>query len=870
MDTNGNLRFLPLFVEGAILKRKNFEMEGKRTKSPCDPIIILSSDDDEDEDVEELFNEFVSKVERFVAQKEVVLLLKLKFAEARPEFVSSAKFKTALGWRTKQLNEKNGYIYTGDICNLLAASSEQDNCTSKSDCEKLAVEIDSSSPGINNGARHSTREEADENKPMIQVTIDNLEDDKPATSEEKITTEVVTSQPSTSLATASTSKRKRARSKLPLTPQKRRSLIRKLEGKLKHISERIKILNQAELSLDEMNMNDSTYIQECRLKERFNRIWDRICKIQERPSDTGRVTEKEVRCPQTGFPEIDRAMTKFLKRNKGRFPDRFDIKNVFLETNKKHGLKMTSQVLNEIVDDVFVKIGNKLQKRRKHDLVLNFGCFLTDNYLASNDPALNDPALLKKLEENKRVSKRSLDEVFNKYAHYGRMRNRGDTDDSSSSESENAEPENRMKGKRKGRFSHISVAESSDSSDNECDDFGLEIGDADDNEPAKTEEQSTVKETHSDSSESDLDDFVIKRPHRVTERTQPTESKIDHDNENSMELQSNQIDLGSKCAVVQLPSSVLAESTDISVEQTSIAEIQQCSTDTSRSTQQQFEAETTVAPDGNQKQAVMSVLEDHEVKSVQGIPQCNNLESKCEQNSDSGEKLDSNLDEVDLITTAGSPGSRSIPTAVVSSDDRNSVLTDSEQVNSSDSLNGVDDEVSTEKCSNENGKHEICSLPSRNGNSIASRLSDKPILVIPLMPVSLEGRKSCLFSPSTKKRKAENGLLDYESPLKIFQNATLEIVGKKNDVSVAKTDTSKQKASCEESAVSAKSEHDEQSVVVMNSVPATVNGHSLLRKNVPRKLALSLNKSGRNSPKKQDVPVNISDVIVLSDDDSDS
>ena len=849
------------------MKRKNFEMEGKRTKSPCDPIIILSSDDDEDEDVEELFNEFLSKVERFVAQKEVVLLLKLKFGEARPEFVSSAKFKTALGWRTKQLNEKNGYIYTGDICNLLAANSKQDSCTSKSECEKLAVEIDLSSPGINNGARHSTREEADENIPIIQVTIDNLEDDKPATSEEKITTVVVTSQPSTSSATASTSTRKRTRSKLPLTPQKRRSLIRKLEGKLKHICERIKILNQAELSLDEMNMNDSTYIQECRLKDRFNRIWDRICKIRERPSDTGRVTEKEVKCPQTGYPEIDRAMNKFLKTNKGRFPDRFDIKNVFLETNKKHGLKMTPQVLNEIVDDVFVKIGNKLQKRRKRDLVLNFGCFLTDNYLASNDPALNNPALLKKLEENKRVSKRSLDEVFNKYTHYGRMRNRGDTDDSSSSESENAEPEDRIKGKRKGKFSHISVAESSDSSDSECDDFGLEIVGTDDNDPAKTEEQSTVIETHSDSSESDLDDFVIRRSHRVTERTQLTESETDHDDENSTELQSNQIDLGSNCAVVELPSSVLAESTDISVEQTSIAEIQQCSTDTSRSTQQQFEAETMVAPGGNQKQAVLSVLEDHEVTSVQGIPQCNNLESKRVQNSDSGEKLDSNLDEVDSVSTAGSPGSRSVPTAVVSSDDRNSVLTDSVQVDSSDSFNRVDDEVSTEKCSNENGKHEICFLPSRNGNSIASRLSDKPSLVIPLTPVSLKGGKSCLLSPCTKKRKAENGLLDYESPLKIFRNATLEIVGKKNDFS--KTDTSKQKASCEESVVSARSEHDEQSVALINRVPATVNGHSLLRKNVPRKLALSL-KSGRNSTKKQDVPVNVSDVIVLSDDDSDS
>ena len=861
-------------------------MEGETTKSPCDPIIDLSNDDDEDEDVEELFNEFVSKVERFVAQKEVVLLLKLKFAEARPEFVSSAEFKKALGWRTKQLNEKNVYIYTGDICILLAADSKQDSCTSKSNCEKLAEEIDASSSGINYDARQLTREEAAVSKTITQVTIDNPEEDKPATSEEKIIAEVATSQPSTSSAMPST-RNHTGPSKLPLTPQKRRRLIRKLEGKLKHISEKIKILNQEELSLDEMSMNDSTYIQECRLKGRFTKIWVKLCNIKNIPPDTRQVTEREVKCPQTGFPEIDRAMNKFLKRIKGRFPDRFDIKNVFLETNKKHGLKMTPEVLDEFVDNVFVKICEKFQKRRKKDFAFTFGSFLTDNCRASNDPALRDPSLLKKLEENNRANKRALDEVFNRYAHYayGCMSNLVDTDNPSSSGSENTEPENRMEGKTKGRCSHISVAESSD---NECDDFGLEIEDTNDSDSAKTKElfdsgslsQSNVKGTHSDSSENDLDDFVIKRPHRVTERTQPTESKIiANDSENSVELQSNKIDLGNNCTVVELPPSVLAECIYISVEQTSIAEIHECNADTSRSTQQRFEAETTVAPDGNQtqssdsgekldsnvdkkdlittarsldiycpgpsgipiaevsseavaadgnqNQAVMSAVEDHEVVSVLDIPQCNKyLESKHEQNSDSGEKIDSNVDnKLDLVTTARSldiysPGSSGIPIAEVSTEDRTSVLTNSVQVNSSDSLNLVDDEVSTEKCSNENRKHEISqgSVPSRNDKSIASRLSGKPTLVIRLTPVSLKGQESCLLSSSTKKRKAKNGLLDGESPLKIFRNATLENVGNKfSNVPVAETDTSKQKSSCEESVVSARSENDEQSEELFDS-----------------------------------------------------
>ena len=887
-------------------------MEEWANKSRSEAIIILSSDEEEEEDVQELFKEFVSKVEQFVDQKDVVIFLKLKFAEARSEFVSSSKFKNELKWRTKRLGKSNGYIYTGDICKLLlAADSNQDDCKSKSDNEKKVVNGDSSrSSGETDVTTNSTRE--DVNNDIIHVTIDNGEEDNPATGVEKVPAKIAAPQPSTSPAKSSTSERlkikkkdKRKRpnearrsgstpspSKQPLTPRKRKRLVQRLEEKLKYVSDQIKILNQAELSLDEMNMGDSSYIQECRLKDRFNRIWDKICKVKGRPPDTGRVTEKEVKCRPTGFPEIDSAVNAFLKRKKGCFPDIFDINNVVLKAKKQHGLDISPQALSEMSNDIFVGIGNKLQKRRKRDFEFNFGCHLTDDYRASNDPALNNPALRKKLEENKRINKRALDEVFNKYTQYGRMKTREDSSSPTSSDSEERKPKINAKGTVKERFSQISVAESSDSSDNERDDFDRDAeGPGSDDEPAGANDvfdggsssgRSFKKKTHSilklsDANENDLDDFVLKKPRQITERTQPTENKIENDTQNNMAAQSKETDLSMNCTVVELPSSVLSNSIDITLEKADFGEFQdECCNDNVRNTGHDFETETTEEPNVNKKQSATNVLKGHKIISLQDIDQSSNEVTK-HQVSDSGEKSDSNQDKDDLITASGSsdssaPGSNNISTSAEYSHNTGDILTPS-VIGSSDTSTLVDNSVCIVTIPKENVTHEISQalVSPRNDKRVANGLSNKPNLVIPLTPVSLKNRKSSLLSLSTKKRKAEDGSLEFESPLKIFRNATLEIVEKKDNGSLDEADNSEQKAGC---TVSSKSESEELSIAegTANGLPAqtAVNGHSHLRKHETRKLALSLNKCGRNSPKKQKVTVSVSEIIVLSDDDSDS
>ena len=837
-------------------------MEGGASKPPSEAIIVLSSDDDEDEDVQELFKQFIVKAERHIPHY-VVVFLKVKFAEAPSDFVSSTKFKSSLKWRTKQLDESNAFIFTGDVCKLLGADLKQDELKSKTEGVKKAEQeaID----GVFSSARNkiTNRVEENVNKDAVRLTTDCSDGKESGSVVRKRASVKTATEASTSSAEFPTSvhvevtkegksKRKTngttdpSRSKLSLTPRKRQVRINRLKEKLKHVSDKIKILNQAELSLEEMNMSDSTYIQECRLKERFNKIWAKLCKIRGRPTDTGRVIEKDVKCPSTGFPEIDRAVNKFLKKKRGRFPDKFDISRVIQDAKREHGLKISSQALREISDEVFVAIGNKLQERRKLDFSNNFGCHLTDDYSANNDPAINDLALQRKLEENKKISKRALEDVFNKYAHYGRMKNEG-SDASSSSDSEREKSQN---SKMKRKFSRVSVQESSDSSENECDDFGLDFEDPNEDKTyrsksvlGKRDKGHSIRKL-SYTSENDLDDFAFKRPHHNSERTNHTESKSRQTAENHHLPATKRIELTRDCAVVEIPSSVLSES--ISIEQVEAVDVRQkCSNDNYETT------------------AESNVLDNSEISSVPDTPQSDDVILKDQQINDCVKSRDSNLD--DEVLTA-----RSVDFSACSNDQASPGMSrsgtdvlDDTVASSSDVSSDVSNKISTKtsgKPTVEKRKDLREALSPEN--SVSNSQSDNPNVV---PSVSLKDRKPSILSLSIKKRKAEGGSLEYESPLKVFRNATLEIVGKKDNILNAKGDSSEQKANCGKIASSSKSEDDELYITGTNVSPSqgTVNGHSHVQNNEPRKSALSLKKNGRKTPKKVEIA---DEIIVLSDD----
>ena len=872
--------------------------EGSKCRR-SEAIVIISSDEDDEEDVQDLFKAFVSQVERYVEQNDVVLLLKLKFAEARPEFVSSVKFKSALKWRTTQMNKANGYIYTGDICKLLLGDSKTDDSKAKLDGVKEEVDRDASSAGNKNVVIPSSRAEPDVNKTIIRVTIDNGEEDDLKTVVKGMPAEFTNPQPSTSTTKPSTSledngkikkKRKlhaattttgtRATTKSNpekelLSPRKRKQLVEKLKLKLDYLGDQIKILSRAELSLEEMDMSESTYIQECRMKERFNRIYNKICKLQGHPPVTGRVTEREVKCPTTRVAEIDRAVNKFLKEKKSRFPDIFDIRNVVFEANKQHGLKLPVQALNEISDEVFMCVGNKLQKRRKRDFENNFGCALTDDYQPGNDPAITDLALRKKLEENKRISKRNLDDVFNKFTHYGRMAAYDDSSSSSDGDSENLKPQNgHVKSAMKRKFSHISVSQSSDSSEHECDDLGLEEDGSDDNNPntsmevrddGSTSGKQFVGKSNkkhlilkcSDTSENDLEDFAIKTSRQVMKRKENTDNDTTCDTNDSTALPSIETNL-SIAELAELPNSILFECDDSSIERTAVAELD--------GTLQQTEIESEKEAKSSEIDDLASVSENHEITLVQDISP-DDVVSSSQQGNEAW--TDSNVSD-DLSSQSSELYTPSLKSQSIPSDDVISIVNSDvmkPQV-SSNSSNVIDSHVVAEKTPKENGSQKPLLNSILSANAVDKNF--KSSISIPLTPVSLKGHKSlCL---STKKRKAENGSLEYESPLKILREARMEILEKKQEASLNQTDSTDKKSSCKRRITLLDSDNKPSSSAILDSPPvqATTNGQSAVKKSESRRLTLSLNK-GRNSPSsKQKVVERTAHVIVLSDDDSDS
>lgn len=155
-------------------------------------------------------------------------------------------------------------------------------------------------------------------------------------------------------------------------------------------------------------------------------------------------------------------------------PDYQDILQQVQLASKRHNLRLSSKELERIARKAFTDTGGKIQQRRHHDLLYDFGCQLTSEYnpgktrlcLAEenhnvrylvfvskdSDPALKDPTLLRKLENNRELGLNSLEDVINKYAV------QQDNADKKDEARRHGEEVRRLRGHRlhhHGEFSHL-------------------------------------------------------------------------------------------------------------------------------------------------------------------------------------------------------------------------------------------------------------------------------------------------------------------------------------------------------------------------------------------------------------------------------
>ncbi|NWH68152.1 DAXX protein, partial [Geococcyx californianus] len=260
---------------------------------------------------------------------EVIPFLCGRHQKASPDFLASAEFRNILSRCLGRIRTHHNkvYVYINELCTVLKAHTLR---------RKLAL---TSAPPPTAGATSPS--------PSTATT---------------------TSPPPPSSLTASSR---------PPGGSKRQ--IRYLENLLRVYMGEIQRLQERELDLAELDSEDSTYLQESRLKRKMMRIFEKLCQLKSCSSLTGRVIEQRIPYRGTRYPEVNRRIERFINRPEV-FPDYADILKVIQKASARHGLGLAQRQMENMAQDAFREVGNRLQERRHLDLVYNFGSHLTDQY----------------------------------------------------------------------------------------------------------------------------------------------------------------------------------------------------------------------------------------------------------------------------------------------------------------------------------------------------------------------------------------------------------------------------------------------------------------------------------------------------------
>lgn len=350
---------------------------------------------------QKLFSEFVEHCSPLTRDcPEVLTFLQNKHDKASSEFLSSVEFRNTLGrcLTRAQANHSKTFVYINELCTVL----RQHGSKKRQQLTKVQPGPSTSSTDTlqttSGSLKSKNKTQGKTNKEGKGTTL-TAEEDKPSTSGVQTNTEV----------------NEEAEKKANRASRKQ---IAYLENLLKVYNDEIYRLQQAELSLDEMEAEDSLYIQEHKLKRKMMKIYEKLCDLKGCNTLTGRVIEQKIVFNGTRYPEINKRIQRFINGPEARVnpPDYHDILQQVLRANERHNLCLPRKQLNQIAQEAFRETGSRIQERRHLDLVYNFGSHLTDSYKIATDPALSNPSLMHKLRSNREVAMSRLEEVINKFA----------------------------------------------------------------------------------------------------------------------------------------------------------------------------------------------------------------------------------------------------------------------------------------------------------------------------------------------------------------------------------------------------------------------------------------------------------------------
>ncbi|XP_062867513.1 death domain-associated protein 6 [Trichomycterus rosablanca] len=321
---------------------------------------------------EKLFGEFVDHCSAHTQEHpEVMTFLQTKYSKASSDFLMSVEFRNALGrcLMRAQANTTKTFVYINELCTMLKQHSAKRRAFIQP-C---------------NAKKQENNESSGTDEKVIK--------------EDECTSKVVEEE-----------ERK--------TKKASRRQIAYLENLLKVYNDEIKRLQQRDLDLEDLEKEDSSYIQEHKLKRKIMKIYNKLCELKDCSTLTGRVLEQRITYTGSRYPEINKKIERFINRAEVLLnpPDYGDILQVVKRANERYSLVLSNKQQTQIAQDVFRETGNRLQERRHLDMVYNFGSHLTDLYKPTLDPALGDTVLAQKLRTNRTLALTNLEKVINTYA----------------------------------------------------------------------------------------------------------------------------------------------------------------------------------------------------------------------------------------------------------------------------------------------------------------------------------------------------------------------------------------------------------------------------------------------------------------------
>uniref|UniRef100_H3CIB9 Death domain-associated protein 6 n=1 Tax=Tetraodon nigroviridis TaxID=99883 RepID=H3CIB9_TETNG len=355
------------------------------TQSPCvsarrEPHVLQAEN-------ERLFGEFVDHCLADTTDcPEVLDYLKTRHAKASPEYLCSVEFRNTLGHclSRAQAHRSKTFVYINELCTVLTQHAAKKR--------QVTTQVEPDSSSAASVAFRPTSPLLESGDATLKTEGDGLPENR----------EDVTAKDEAD------KKKKRAS----------RRQIAYLENLLKMYNDEIHRLQKSELSLEDLDAEDSLFIQESKLKRKLMKIYEKLCELKGCSTLTGRVIEHRITYSSTRYPEINRRIERFINGPEAQQtpPDYQDILQQMLRANERHNLCLSRKQLNQMAKEAFREVGTRIQDRRHLDLVYNFGSHLTDPYKPATDPALLDASLLRKLRSNREVAVSRLEEVISKYA----------------------------------------------------------------------------------------------------------------------------------------------------------------------------------------------------------------------------------------------------------------------------------------------------------------------------------------------------------------------------------------------------------------------------------------------------------------------